>query len=111
MRAGKLRHRVTIQSPDTTQNPVTGEMVNGWTDVATCWASVEPLSVREFMASAATQSEISARITIRYREGVAANMRILHRGNNYNIEGVLADPNSGLEYLTLPVSTGVNDGS
>jgi len=110
MKAGKLRHRVTIQSPGITQNPVTGEMVNGWAEVATVWASVEPLSVREFMASAATQSEISARITIRYREGIAANMRILHRSQAYNIEGVLADPNSGLEYLTLPVSAGVNDG-
>jgi len=110
MKAGKLRHRVTIQSPDITQNPVTGEMDNVWAEVATVWASVEPLSVREFMASAATQSEISARITIRYREGIAANMRILYRGQAYNIEGVLADPNSGLEYLTLPVSAGVNDG-
>lgn len=110
MRAGKLRHRVTIQRPGKTQDPVTGEIKNGWTDVVTVWASVEPLSVREFIASEAGQSEVSARITIRYRAGITAKMRIKHRGQIFNIQGVLADPKSGLEYLTLPVSAGVNDG-
>jgi SPP1 family predicted phage head-tail adaptor len=110
IKAGKLRHRVTIQRPGQTQDPVTGEVTNGWTDVVTVWASVEPLSVREFIASEAGQSEVSARITIRYRDGITAKMRILHRGQTYNIKGVLADAESGLEYLTLPVSAGVNDG-
>jgi len=111
MQAGKLRHRVTFQSPGTTQDPVTGEMVQGW---ATVWdkvpASVEPLSVKDFIASSATQSALTARIMIRYREGVLPSMRILHRGNVYNIQGVMPDPDSGREYLTLAVSAGVNDG-
>ncbi|MFT7337628.1 MAG: SPP1 family predicted phage head-tail adaptor [Marinobacter maritimus] len=110
MRAGKLRHRVTIQQPGQTQDPVTGEMLNGWTDYAKAWASVEPLSVKEFIASEAGQSEVTARITIRHREGITPKMRVLHRGKIYNIKGVLADPKSGLEYLTLPCSEGVNDG-
>ena len=112
MRAGKLRHRITFQSPGTTQDPVTGEMIQGWANV---WekvpASIEPLSVKDFIAAQATQSQLSARIVIRYRSGVLPTMRILHRGNVYNIEGpALADPDSGLEFLTLAVSAGVNDG-
>jgi len=111
MQAGKLRQRVTFQSPGTTQDPVTGEMVQGW---ATVWdkvpASVEPLSVKDFIASSATQSSLSARIVIRYRTGVLPSMRILHRGAIYNIQGVMPDADSGLEYLTLAVSAGVNDG-
>jgi len=112
MQAGKLRHRITFQSPGMTQDPVTGEMVEGW---ATVWdkvpASVEYLSVKDFIAAKATQSEMSARIVIRYREGVLPSMRILHRGNVFNIEGPpLADNKSGREYLTLTVSAGVNDG-
>lgn len=110
MRVGKLRHRVIIQQPGQAQDPVTGEMLNGWAVYAKAWASVEPLSVKEFIASEAGQSEVSARITIRYRAGITAKMRILHRGQVYNIQGVLADPKSGLEYLTLPCSEGVNDG-
>jgi SPP1 family predicted phage head-tail adaptor len=110
MRAGKLRHRVTLQQPGHSQDPQTGEMLPGWQNVATLWASVEPLSAREFIAAQAGQSEITARVTIRYRPGIDATMRILHRGQVYNIHGPLPDPESGRHYLTLPVSMGVNDG-
>lgn len=110
MRIGKLRHRVTIERPGSTQDPNTGEMIPGWAPVATVWASVEPLSAREFIAAQAGQSEISARIKIRHRDGINATMRVVHRGQVYNIEGVLPDPESGRHYITLPVSEGVNDG-
>ncbi|HDG7399279.1 phage head closure protein, partial [Klebsiella pneumoniae] len=53
---------------------------------------------------------VTTRITIRYREGVTRKHRILFRGRIYNIEGVLPDPRSGREYLTLPCSEGANDG-
>jgi len=110
MRNGKLRHRITLQSQGTSQDPQTGEMIPGWQDVASVWASIDPLSAREFIAAQACQSEVSARIVIRYRADVDATMRALHRGKVYNIHGVLADQKSGLEYLTLPVSEGVSDG-
>lgn len=110
MRAGKLRHKVTIQARGEVQDPVSGEMVPGWTDFAPVWASIEPLSARDFIAAQANQSEITARIVIRYREGILPTMRILHRGKVYAIHGPLPDAHSGLEYLTLPVSEGVSDG-
>lgn len=110
MRAGTLRHRITIQRRSAEQDPNTGAMVEGWSDLATVWANVEPLSVREFIASRGEQAEITARITIRYRAGLDPTMRILHRGLIYNIEGVLPDPRTGRQYLTMPVSGGVNDG-
>lgn len=109
--AGRLQHRVTLQGQVSTQDPVTGEMVTTWQDLADLWAHVEPLSVREFIQSGAGQTELSARITIRYRADVTSNMRLLHRGKIYNIEGALADKDSGLEYLTLPVSEGANEGA
>jgi SPP1 family predicted phage head-tail adaptor len=55
-------------------------------------------------------TKVVARITIRYRENINATMRVVHKGKAYNIEGVLPDPDSGMEYLTLPVSEGVSDG-
>lgn len=80
-----------------------------WQDVATVWASIEPLSAREFVAAEAEASKITTRIAIRYRPDVTAKMRLYHsaKGKYYNIEGVLSDVNSGLEYLTLPCSEGV----
>lgn len=101
--SGKLRQRVTLQA-FTTERDSEGVLTEEWTDVATVWASVEPLSAREFVQAAATQAKVTARIVIRYRPDVVPTMRAIHRGKAYNIEGVLADKDSGLEYLTLPVS-------
>lgn len=109
--AGRLRHRIRIQQQENVQDSA-GYMSTMWVDVAEVWAAIEPLSVREFIASQQMQSEITARITIRYREGLMPQMRILHPARNriYNPHGWLADPESGLEYLTAPCSEGVNDG-
>lgn len=113
--AGRLRHRVSIQRKVQTQNPTTGAITETWQEVAKVWAAIEPLSAREFIQSQAMQAQIVARIVIRHREDVDATMRVVHQRPNkpdkiYSIHGVLADMDSGLEYLTLPVSAGVNSG-
>lgn len=109
--AGRLRHRISIQKPKNTQDPATGNIVTRWIDVATdVPAAIEPLSVREFIASQQMQSEISTRIVIRFREGLTADMRILHKTQIYNPQGWLPDPDSGLEYLTATCSLGANIG-
>ena len=104
MQAGRLRHRVTLQRKQQTQNPQTGALLTTWVTEATVWAAVEPLSAREFVAAQAVQSNVSVRITVRYRPDITAAMRLLHDGKVYNITGVLADKDSGREYLTLPCS-------
>lgn len=107
--AGRLRHRVTIQRQTQTQNPLTGELTVAWTDVATVWAAVEPISAREFVTSQEPNARVTTRVTIRYLDGIQPSMRLIHRGRRFNIHGVLEDMDSGREYLTLPVSEGVND--
>lgn len=107
--AGSLRHCVRIDHLVSSRDS-DGVLQESWEPVATVWASIEPLSAREFVAASAVQSKVTARITIRHRDDIEPNMRVVHRGQTYNIEGVLPDKESGLEYLTLPVSTGVNEG-
>lgn len=109
IQAGKLRHRVVIQSPVETQDQNDGSVIVQWEDIATVWASIEPLSAKEFIAAQSETSQITTRITVRYRSDITAKMRLYHASKDmyYNIEGVLADKDSGLEYLTLPCSTGV----
>lgn len=107
--AGELRHRVLIQEQVTSRDS-DGVEQTAWEDVATVWASVEPLSAREFIQSGQTQAAVTARITIRYRAGLLASMRLVNRGQVFNIAGLLPDKASGLEYITIPVSAGVNDG-
>ena len=110
LKAGNLRHSVTLQRKQQTQNPQTGALLTTWVTEATVWAAVEPLSAREFVAAQAVQSNVSVRITVRYRPGITAAMRILHDGKVYGITGVLADKDSGREYLTLPCEELPHDG-
>ena len=113
LKAGRLRHRVAIQQKVQGQDPVSGDPIDVWQTVAGLEAvpcAIEPLSAREFIAAQAVQSQVIARITMRYREGLDASMRILHKSTVYNIAGLLPDKDSGLEYFTVPVSAGVNNG-
>ena len=110
MRSGLLRHDIIIQAKTETQSSTTGEISETWTTFAAAKASIEPLSVREFVSAQAVQSGVAARIVIRYIDGITAAMRVIHGSDVYNIQGILADKKSGKEYLTLAVSEGVNDG-
>lgn len=109
--AGTLRHRVSIQRPIETQDQETGDPVITWESVYDrVPAAVNFMSAKEFVASQSVQSQIVARITIRFLPNLTADMRIVHGQNVYNPAAWLPDNDSGLEYLTAPVSTGVNDG-
>lgn len=107
--AGKLRHRVVIEQRVEDQDSDTGDIEIVWAELATVWAAVEPMSARELLAADSVQSKLSTRIVIRNR-AVDYTMRIIFRGQIYNIEGVSPDKESGLEYLTLMCSQGVNAG-
>lgn len=113
--AGDLRHTISLQRElvvlDTSGDPIQddqGVVQMLWTEYATCWAKIEPLSAREFIASQAVQSNVDTRITIRARADLRPADRIVHGTTIYNIEGVLPDKWSGLEYLTLPCSSNVS---
>jgi SPP1 family predicted phage head-tail adaptor len=107
----KLRHRVTIQQRTNTRDATTGEDVLTWADLYTnVAAAIEPLSVREFITSRSEHTQLTARIVIRYRSGLDSSVRIVHGSTIYNPQGFLADPDSGIEYLTAPCSEGTNTG-
>lgn len=121
--AGKLRHRVRIErytaqrdsAGEVIQDQHTGAVTMFWEEVVTVWAAIEPLSAREFIQSAATQSQVTARITIRQRDGLDASMRLIHVRTGrpeviYNPVAFLEDLASGLEYMTIPCTRGVGEG-
>lgn len=90
MRAGTLRHRVTLQRFKQGQDAYGGP-VETWTDVATIWASVDAVNGREFFAGRQVQSEVTHKITIRHRPDVTSEMRVAHGGKVFGIEAVLPD--------------------
>lgn len=105
--ASRLRHRVVIEQPVRVQDTTSGAWTTTWQTVASdVPAAIEPLSVRELMAAQAEQTRIEARITIRYRDGMNGALRIRHPARNrvYSTQGFLPDPESGLEWMTAPVT-------
>ena len=110
-RAGQYRHRVDIQDWSEVRDEETGGFVEAWTTVfADVPARIAPASGREFLAAAAIQSEIIARIVIRQRPGLNARQRILHNGDIYNVYAWLPDQESGRDYVSAPCSRGLNEG-
>lgn len=104
--AGSLRQRIAIEQPVVTQNGLTGEMLTVWAEIArNVPASVQPVSGSEFIAAAKVESTITARIKIRFRPNLNAAMRIRHGETIYAIKAILADPNTGREWLTLLVES------
>ena len=87
MRAGQLRHRVTLQSKSPTQDAFGGEVIT-WVEEAVVWARVEELRLKEYLAVRAAQADVDLRVTIRYLPNVAAEWRLLWKGNAYDIVSV-----------------------
>lgn len=88
MRAGELRHLVTIQQAAISQG-TDGAAVETWSTFATVYASVEPLVGKEMFASKQVQSQTTHRIRIRHLAGVTSSHRVLFDGRVFNITEVL----------------------
>lgn len=108
LRAGRLRHRVEIQSRASSQNTTTGVVTPAWSTFDTVWADIKPAAAQDFVSADVQTSKIAARIVIRYLAGVLPSMRVVHGSRVYQIEGVLGDPKYGNEFLTLQVREVVN---
>lgn len=90
MKAGELRHRVTIQQNTPTRDSY-GDVIDSWGTVVTVWAAIEPRTGREqFVGGAAqTYAEGTVDIRIRYRTGITQSMRVVRGSEIYNIQAVL----------------------
>jgi len=79
MRAGRLRHRVALQTPVDAQN-ARGEVERTYPVVAVVHASVEPLSGRELLEAQQIESRVTCRVRLRYTAGLTSHSRVLLLG-------------------------------
>ena len=100
MKAGDLDQRVTVERQQGGFDELGQPLPDNWAPLFTCWAAVEPLVGREYLAAQAAQSEVTARVTMRYRTGITAQDRVIHNGTTYNIVSVI-DVRSGHRELVL----------
>jgi len=84
----KLRHRVTIQEYIPTRDSF-GAEVEVWTGIATVWASVEPLSGKEYFAAQQINSEITAKITMRHLNNINPKMRAVFDSRIFEILSIV----------------------
>lgn len=107
MRAGNLRHLLTIEQVTETRDDF-GQAIEAWAEFATVPGSLDPLGGRERFLAAQTHAEATYRSRIRWIEGLTSKMRISHGGKVYNITHI-ADDGRRRE-LVLDLVEGLTDG-
>ncbi len=89
---GKMRYRIIFQryvgKPDAFGDPLQHDDSN-WENVATVWASIDPISGKEFYAAEQSQSEVTHKIRCRFRPGYTTEMRILFGDRKFKIISII----------------------
>lgn len=104
MRAGRLRHRVELQT-NTPTTDAFGDPVPDWSTYATVWASVEPLEGAELVRFQQVQAETTTRVRLRHHSRLTPDDRIVHDSRTLQVLSVInrADRNIELELLCKEV--------
>ena len=84
----RLPHVITIQKSVEIEGENNTPSIE-WQNFATIFASVEPISGREFVLLQNTNSELSVRIKIWYYPGITNAMRVIYGTRIFNIQSVI----------------------
>src|SRR4051812_12035343 len=102
--AGKLINRITITRPGTGAKNAYGESSSAAAvTVATVWAEVIPLAVKEINVGKAFGATVNTKITVRYRSDLSKTYRITLGTRSFNVNGWV-DP-TGLKENTVIYAT------
>lgn len=96
---GEMRERVTLQSPLLEADGAGGATI-AWEDEATVWAKVEELGGDEHASGERLAARTRLRLTIRYREGLNAAMRVIWKTRPLDIRAI-RDPDGRRHLLIL----------
>lgn len=101
-----LDQRLTLQAPPASRDAA-GQKLQAWVDVATVWASIKVRSGRDFAAADAPQASSTISVRIRLRAGVTGAMRVVWRGQPFDIVGEPLPVDR--QWLQFDAATGVRD--
>ena len=96
---GKMNQRVILQSKVVTVDTYGGEVVS-WKSEKTVWASIKPVSGREYFMARQMQDETTHQVRIRYFEGVIPTWRVKYGDRILNIQSVI-NPDEGNNEMVL----------
>ena len=84
MRAGQLRHLITVEQKTTTPDGIGGGSEQ-WSTFAETWAAIWPVSASETVKNMQASGEITHRVRIRFIDSVTKDMRITYGSREFEI--------------------------
>ncbi|WP_322528984.1 phage head closure protein [Salinicola sp. LHM] len=92
MRAGQLRHRITLEWYREGQRSDSGATPTEWIPEAQSrWAEVKPLSTRMTFEADKANSDTTHTVRLRWRQDIAnatgETLRLVHEGRIYRVDG------------------------
>lgn len=103
--AGDLRERVEIETRSHVSDGAGGEVVT-WAALATVRANVQALSGAEVVLAERMEARGHYNVTIRFRDDLRADMRLIWRGEVLNIRN-LRDTDGRRRWLVIRAEGGV----
>ncbi len=78
MDIGRMRQKIEIEQPSQIRNASGGISPDRWSNFATCWASVAPLTGSENLTAERIDADVTHRVRCRYLDvaGITPDMRI-----------------------------------
>lgn len=107
LRAGKLRHRVTIETFTESQDSDYGEPTKTWSadtnigNDGVVWAEVLPQRGREVFDAEQEVANVDTLIRTRFHSGITPEHRVVWGSHTYDIETVLDQMGRGRELHLL----------
>lgn len=98
---GAFRHELALEAATLTPDGSGGHAVS-WSEVATLFARIEPVSAVSRFGAAQTLETVTHRVTMRHRQGIASGMRLGRLGRAFEIVTV-HDPDETGRYLVCRV--------
>ena len=94
---GALRSELALQLNTPVPDGLGGH-AESWAEIATVFARIEPVSATSVFGPDQTVETVTHRVTLRWRNGVAAGMRFAKQGRIFDIVTV-HDPDDSERYL------------
>lgn len=96
---GDLNKRIVLQYKTKVADSL-GSFTTTWTDFATVFAAIWPVSAKEVLQAGQNIMTVTGRIRIRYRSNVGADYRIKYGNKYYSISSII-NPGMKNEWLDL----------
>lgn len=91
---------VSVQRRGTAQDSA-GQVIETWTEVSTEWASIEPVSSREFFAASGERAEVTHKIGIHYGVTVLPRDQIVYGDRTFDVKGSMNVEERNRELLLM----------